>query len=77
MSGVRRTTAHRLTQAWNQVPHVFQMDRADITQIEALRKKLSKRAEAEGRANAKKKTGPRAQARRWRMRGSSASIGLR
>jgi pyruvate dehydrogenase E2 component (dihydrolipoamide acetyltransferase) len=50
MSGVRRTTAHRLTQAWNQVPHVFQMDRADITQVEALRKKLSKRAEAEGRA---------------------------
>ena len=50
MSGVRRTTAHRLTQAWNQVPHVFQMDRADITQVEALRKKLSKKAEAEGRA---------------------------
>ena len=23
MSGVRRTTAHRLTQAWNTVPHVF------------------------------------------------------
>ena len=50
MSGVRRTTALRLTQAWNQVPHVFQMDRADITQVESLRKKLSKRAEAEGRA---------------------------
>jgi pyruvate dehydrogenase E2 component (dihydrolipoamide acetyltransferase) len=50
MSGVRRTTAHRLTQAWNQIPHVFQMDRADITQVESLRKKLSKRAEAEGRA---------------------------
>jgi pyruvate dehydrogenase E2 component (dihydrolipoamide acetyltransferase) len=47
---VRRTTAHRLTQAWNQVPHVFQMDRADITQVELLRKKLSKKAEAEGRA---------------------------
>ena len=31
MSGVRRTTAHRLTQAWNTVPHVFQHDRADIT----------------------------------------------
>ena len=50
MSGVRRTTAHRLTQAWNQIPHVFQMDRADITQVELLRKKLSKRAESEGRA---------------------------
>ena len=48
MSGVRRTTAHRLTQAWNTVPHVFQHDRADITGVEALRKRLSKKAEAEG-----------------------------
>lgn len=50
MSGVRRTTAHRLTQAWNAVPHVFQHDRADITGVETLRKRLSKKAEAEGRA---------------------------
>jgi pyruvate dehydrogenase E2 component (dihydrolipoamide acetyltransferase) len=49
MSGVRRTTAHRLTQAWNTVPHVFQHDRADITGVEALRKRLSKKAEADGR----------------------------
>jgi pyruvate dehydrogenase E2 component (dihydrolipoamide acetyltransferase) len=50
MSGVRRTTAHRLTHAWNTVPHVFQHDRADITGVETLRKRLSKKAEAEGRA---------------------------
>jgi pyruvate dehydrogenase E2 component (dihydrolipoamide acetyltransferase) len=50
MSGVRRTTAHRLTQAWNSVPHVFQHDRADITGVETLRKRLSKKAEADGRA---------------------------
>ena len=50
MSGVRRTTAHRLTQAWNTVPHVFQQDRADITGVETLRKRLSKKSEAEGRA---------------------------
>ena len=50
MSGVRRTTAHRLTQAWNSVPHVFQHDRADIGNVEALRKRLSKKAEAEGKA---------------------------
>jgi len=50
MNGVRRTTAHRLTQAWNAVPHVFQQDRADITSVEALRKRLSKKSEAEGRA---------------------------
>ena len=49
MSGVRRTTAHRLTQAWSTVPHVFQHDRADITGVEALRKRLSKKAEADGR----------------------------
>jgi pyruvate dehydrogenase E2 component (dihydrolipoamide acetyltransferase) len=49
MSGVRRTTAHRLTQAWTTVPHVFQQDRADITNIEALRKRLSKKAEADGK----------------------------
>jgi pyruvate dehydrogenase E2 component (dihydrolipoamide acetyltransferase) len=50
MSGVRRTTAHRLTQAWNTVPHVFQHDRADITNLEALRKHLSKQVEAAGKA---------------------------
>ena len=49
MSGVRRTTAHRLTQAWNSVPHVFQHDRADITGVEVLRKRLSKKSEADGR----------------------------
>jgi pyruvate dehydrogenase E2 component (dihydrolipoamide acetyltransferase) len=49
MSGVRRTTAHRLTQAWTTVPHVFQHDRVDIGAIEALRKRLSKKAEADGK----------------------------
>ena len=50
MSGVRRATAHHLTQAWNTVPHVVQHDRADITAVEALRKRLSKKSEAEGRS---------------------------
>jgi pyruvate dehydrogenase E2 component (dihydrolipoamide acetyltransferase) len=50
MSGVRRTTAVRLTQAWSTVPHVFQHDRADVTSFDALRKRLSKKAEAEKRA---------------------------
>jgi pyruvate dehydrogenase E2 component (dihydrolipoamide acetyltransferase) len=50
MSGVRRTTAHRLAQAWNAVPHVFQQDRADISAVETLRKRLSKQAEVEGKA---------------------------
>src|SRR6267378_1784937 len=45
-----RSTAHHLTQAWNTVPHVVQYDRADITAIETLRKRLSKKSEAEGRS---------------------------
>jgi pyruvate dehydrogenase E2 component (dihydrolipoamide acetyltransferase) len=49
MSGVRRATAHHLSQAWNTIPHVFQHDRADITNVESLRKRLSKKAEAEGK----------------------------
>jgi pyruvate dehydrogenase E2 component (dihydrolipoamide acetyltransferase) len=32
------------------VPHVVQHDRADITSVDALRKRLSKKAEADGRA---------------------------
>ena len=48
MSGVRRTTAHRLTQAWTTIPHVVQHDRVDITGLEALRKRLSKKLEAGG-----------------------------
>jgi pyruvate dehydrogenase E2 component (dihydrolipoamide acetyltransferase) len=39
-----------LTHAWNAVPHVFQHDRADITAVEALRKRLSKQVDAEGKA---------------------------
>ena len=50
MSGVRRTTAHRLTQAWNTVPHVFQHDRADITGVETLRKRLSKKVGSRGQS---------------------------
>ena len=50
MTGVRRATAHHLTQAWNTIPHVFQHDRADITAVETLRKRLTKKSEADGRA---------------------------
>jgi pyruvate dehydrogenase E2 component (dihydrolipoamide acetyltransferase) len=50
MTGVRRTTAHRLTHAWNTVPHVCQHDRADVTAVDALRKRLATGAKAQGRA---------------------------
>lgn len=47
MSNVRRVTAERLTAAWA-APHVTQHDKADITELEALRLKYAPRAEAAG-----------------------------
>ena len=46
-SNVRRATANQMARAW-QAPHVTQFDKADITQIEAARKKYAKQAEARG-----------------------------
>ncbi len=45
MSGIRRKTAEHLSHSWNTIPHVTQFDKADITNLEAMRKKY--RAEAE------------------------------
>ena len=39
MSNIRRTTSERLSHAWNAIPHVTQFDKADITAMEALRRK--------------------------------------
>ena len=39
MSGVRLATARQMARAWSRVPHVTQHDRADITDLEGLRKK--------------------------------------
>lgn len=47
MSNVRRVTAEHLSHAW-QAPHVTQFDKADITEVEAFRKKYAKLAEAAG-----------------------------
>lgn len=38
MGNVRRTTAERMTQAWTTIPHVTQFDKADITDLEQLRR---------------------------------------
>jgi pyruvate dehydrogenase E2 component (dihydrolipoamide acetyltransferase) len=48
MSNVRRTTARRLAQAWSTIPHVTNFDKADITQLEQLRKRYARKAEAAG-----------------------------
>jgi pyruvate dehydrogenase E2 component (dihydrolipoamide acetyltransferase) len=42
---VRRRTAQAMATSWAAVPHVTQHDRADVTQLEALRRKLNTRPE--------------------------------
>jgi pyruvate dehydrogenase E2 component (dihydrolipoamide acetyltransferase) len=48
MRAVRRKTAEHLSRAWVTVPHVTQCDKADITDLEALRERFARRAEAAG-----------------------------
>jgi pyruvate dehydrogenase E2 component (dihydrolipoamide acetyltransferase) len=48
MSTVRRRTAENMAYAWATVPHVTQFDKADITELEQLRKRFSEKAEMAG-----------------------------
>ncbi len=48
MSKIRALTAQNLSYAWNSVPHVTQHDDADITVLEAARKKHAASVEAAG-----------------------------
>lgn len=48
MSNIRAKTAEHLSYAWASVPHVTQFDKADITDLEAVRKALSPKVEAKG-----------------------------
>lgn len=48
MSNVRRATARTMGQAWSTIPMVTQFDRADITDLEQMRKQYGPRAEAAG-----------------------------
>ncbi len=41
MNNVRRKTAEHLSYAWQSVPHVTQFDKADITELEKLRKRFT------------------------------------
>jgi pyruvate dehydrogenase E2 component (dihydrolipoamide acetyltransferase) len=38
-TNIRRVTAEHLSYAWNTIPHVTQFDKADVTELEALRKR--------------------------------------
>jgi len=47
MTGIRRATAEHMQQAW-MIPHVTNNDRANITELEQLRKVFAKRVEEQG-----------------------------
>src|SRR5262249_23616055 len=48
MSGVRRKTSARVSEAWQTIPHVTHFDQADITELEELRERFGKKVEAAG-----------------------------
>lgn len=48
MSGIRKATVRSMSTAWATVPMVTHFDRADTTELEALRKRYQPRAEAAG-----------------------------
>lgn len=48
LRGVRRKTAEHLAEAWVTIPHVTQHDKADISELEGLRKRFAERAEQAG-----------------------------
>ena len=48
LRAVRRKTAEHLALAWNVIPHVTQFDKADVSDLEELRKRFAPKAEAAG-----------------------------
>ncbi|MDT0642679.1 2-oxo acid dehydrogenase subunit E2 [Zunongwangia sp. F363] len=46
LSGIRKATAKSTSAAWSNIPHVFQFDEADISDIEEYMEKLKKKSEA-------------------------------
>lgn len=48
LSGIRRATAEQMARSWSSIPHVTQFDKADITELEKLRKQYGKQAESAG-----------------------------
>ena len=48
LNKIRRLTGQNLHRSWLTIPHVFQMDEADITELEAFRKSKADEAEQQG-----------------------------
>lgn len=48
MAGIRRATARHMATAWETIPHVTNFDKADITELEKLRKQHTPKTEAAG-----------------------------
>lgn len=48
MEGIRRATAKHMATAWRTIPHVTNFDKADITELEKLRKQHASKVEAAG-----------------------------
>jgi pyruvate dehydrogenase E2 component (dihydrolipoamide acetyltransferase) len=48
LNKIRRLTGQNLQRSWITAPHVFQMDEADITELEAFRKSKAEEAEQKG-----------------------------
>ncbi len=48
MSNIRRATATHMSAAWSTIPHVTNFDKADITELEGLRKQFQPKAETAG-----------------------------
>ena len=48
LGGIRRATAKHMATAWGTIPHVTNFDKADITELEKLRKQHTSKVEAVG-----------------------------
>lgn len=48
MKGIRKATANQMDLAWSTIPHVTNFDKADITELENLRKRFGPQVEAAG-----------------------------
>lgn len=48
MTNIRQKTAKHLSYAWNNIPAVTQFDKADITELEKIRKMFSPKVESKG-----------------------------